>query len=606
MRSINRFLLLVALILSPSLSFAYSPIAVTDVVPYQRVEYGASFNFGVPAFSKPGIEKVEFIIVGQGYSGGVKTSTTMALNTRVASAEYEGVWEYYVTISASEFSNNGTITVTPKVTDNNSNVRDLDAVTLIVEGASADFDQVEAWVDIEGSDGTGTVDDENDPFPSIQSAITAAQTANGGSSSGNIIYLVEDTYSIAGISGSTGGEWLTITKAVSANRNNVIINDGTRTSSITGLQHLKFDNLTLQSQGNSLEVIHDNGLPSNWQIWTNSCRLIGSGRYSGSATNPVWLPMLQIAKESTHMRWSTDDYITDVYDAYEQSNRIRGAVIDTLMNDAMHNVLFAINVQVDDVDNGTTAPGQDGPHADILQSYQNDSGNVPVSNRLYYNVYATDAHYQGIIWSNTVSGGSHDNAYINVFIEMREVTNYDDGVPKLAAGLASPVQDHTLMWNCSFPYGHMTLGKNSTNSSYKGNLFWQLIDTEEDSNEWLYNHYMYANGLTGNCTIATNSVDDYHDKDCPRPVSVALDSGSSTRSLGGSVVDISTPGAIDFGYPVTDSDLINALPSVYVPVDALGNTRDSSPDIGALEYQGAPETITILPLLILLKESLNH
>ena len=49
--------------------YALTPIAHTDVVPYQRIQYGSSFDFGVVAFSKPGINRVDFAITGQGYTG---------------------------------------------------------------------------------------------------------------------------------------------------------------------------------------------------------------------------------------------------------------------------------------------------------------------------------------------------------------------------------------------------------------------------------------------------------------------------------------------------------------------------------------------------------
>src|SRR5574343_1518130 len=117
--------LIVALLLIciRTVSLALTPIARTDVVPYQRIEYGETFNFGVVAFSKDGIDRVEFTISGQGYSGGVKTATSMRLNNQVGSVAttgHVGVWEYYVPISSSEFTSDGAITVTPVVygTDN--------------------------------------------------------------------------------------------------------------------------------------------------------------------------------------------------------------------------------------------------------------------------------------------------------------------------------------------------------------------------------------------------------------------------------------------------------------------------------------------------------
>jgi hypothetical protein len=48
---------------------AVTPIARYDVVPHQRIESTDTFNFGVVAFSKAGIEKVVFTISGQSYGG---------------------------------------------------------------------------------------------------------------------------------------------------------------------------------------------------------------------------------------------------------------------------------------------------------------------------------------------------------------------------------------------------------------------------------------------------------------------------------------------------------------------------------------------------------
>ncbi|MBT8342254.1 MAG: hypothetical protein HKP58_00580, partial [Desulfatitalea sp.] len=164
---------------------AITPIAHTDVVPYQRVTHDASFDFGVVAFSKPGIDNVSFAIAsGTAMYNGTSplVSTSMALNTRVASAEYDGVWEYYVTIAASDFSGNGTFIVTPTVTDNEGNTRVLDAVTMIVEGDSA---YTHNFAYVNSSTGNDVIGQANTAlrFQTIQAAVTAAQAANGEDSS---------------------------------------------------------------------------------------------------------------------------------------------------------------------------------------------------------------------------------------------------------------------------------------------------------------------------------------------------------------------------------------------------------------------------------------
>lgn len=564
----------------PLEAFSFTPIAHTDVVPYQRIEYGSSFNFGVVAFSKPGINRVDFAISGQGYTGGTKTSNRMKLNPRVASAEYNGVWEYFVPIAASEFTRNGSITVTPTVYDNNGNTRVLDAVTLIVEGISADFNRREAWVDPSRSDGVGTVGKRNDPFPDIQSAVSAAQTENGGDSSGNIIYLEEGTYSISGVTGSTSGEWLTIAKAAEASRNNVVINEG-----FASVENLKFDSVTLQSRGDAQEVISGN----RNHYWTNSCRRIGCGR-EFLRSNPVFRNHQNPSHTGTY--YSTDDYTYDVFYAYQSCTLIRGAVIEKVRNDVFQNYTCVINAKANDVTNGGSYH-----HSDILQVYQNNDTTIPVSNRLAYNIYATDVHYQGIMRSS-IHQTPRDNAYINVFIEMREPgePGREGANPQIQSALSYIPDDHLLVWHCSFPYSHSVWGDTTTNSSFIGNLFWQDISgtSQQASTEWLHNHFMYVYEVTDSCTGTSRGISSGWP--CPIWGSSIKDTGTSTASYGDGVVDISTPGAAVFGYPVSGSTLIDRVPSVYVPCDALGNARDHRPDIGALEYNGGTDVRPRTPL----------
>lgn len=562
------------LMMVPLQVHAFSPIAHTDVVPYQRIKHGSSFDFGVVAFSKPGIEQVRFAISGQGYSGDVKTATAMELNTRVASAEYPGVWEYFVTLRAAEFTGNGPITVTPTVTDKAGNTRALDPVTLIVEGESTNFDRIEAWVDLSQPAGSGSVGQPNNPFPSIQAAISAAQAANGGSSSGNTIYLAEGTYSIAGLTADTREEWLTITKAASANRDRVIINEGSKAGRIN-IDRLKVDHVTLQSQGSGREVLHESSIAKPYRVWTNSCRFLGCGREI-EGSNPVVFHHRLVS--DTDQYYSTDDYTYNVRDAYGSNNMVRGAIVSTVRNDVFHAYTFVVNAKVDNVSNGGS-----GVHADVLQVFQNYGTTLPVNNTLAYNVYATDIRYQGIM-RTSAHQTARDNAYINVFIEMREKGDNDEkGRPQIKSVLNSAADDHLLIWHCSFPYAQSTIGKKQTNSSIVGNLFWQLRNSSPgDSTDYLHNHYMHVDGSDEPCN--PSSWDEARDVGCPAPSSIALDTGADTHSVGGGQIDISDPGAANFGYPVAGSRISNRLPSVYVACDALGNPRDDGqPDIGAIE-----------------------
>ena len=544
--------------------WALTPIAQTDVVPRQRIESGETFNFGVIAFSKAGIDYVSFAISGQGYSGGTKTVSSMALNTRVASAspgaEYSGVYEYYVTISASEFTSNGAITVTPTVYGDDAGSKALSAVTLYVEGGS-DESRTEAWVDDAASDGAGTLNDENDPYDTIADAISAIQAENGDCDYA-IIYLAEDIYN-TGITGTTTttNEWLTITRESGASIENVIL-DEEGTSFDT--DYLKFEGVTLRSTSGSDYVIPDNN--SAYTYWIDHCSLVGAGR--ATASSEVYHP--------DNIIYTTGNYIYDSRYGGYGSLIARGNKISTISNDAFVNQSLVVNNHVDDVDpDGTEGcNGDEVCHADTYQAHSQQ-----IDNRIIYNLYGTDLNYQGLFMRMTAASGNM--AVVNMFVELRSLHPDGGGFNGLYGEW-----DHLLLWHNTFAatgepsywgWGTLLFDEESAlgssgdwdNTSVIGNMFhrltWSIAAKSESTvfggsntqgNDARYNHYEVADDYIGT---------DY--------------------TTGDDAVDISTPGAADFGYPVTGSDLIDGLPSnlTGVPCDALGNARDANPDIGALE-----------------------
>jgi hypothetical protein len=551
-------------------AFALTPIAHTDVVPYQRIEYGTSFKFGVVAFSKAGIEKVDFVISGQGYSSGTKTSTSMALNTRVAStspgAEYSGVYEYYVTIPSSEFTSNGTITVTPTVTGDDAGTKELAEVTLYVEGAS-DEEQTEAWVDIDGSDGTGTLNNSGDPYPSIATALADIESEDGECSYATV-YLVEDVYDVstgtAGTTDSTG--WLTIAAASGADIDNVIIDED---STLWNTTHIKFSSVTLKSSGSNDAAVDQSG------AWLDGCKIVGPGRTTAMTCNP--------AKNTNG--YTTGCYITEVdFGFWVNVLLARGNSIYKISNDLAQNLTGAlINTRLDDIDpTGTDAFDCNGAgeqcHADVFQTW----GNGP-DNRIVYNLVATDANYQGIFMRATNSDGSNV-AIVNTFIELRSYTG--GGYNGIYGNW-----DHLLLWHNTFVgqgdpshWGWSSLliddeptltpSESMDDCSFIGNVFHQFVwgsgTTEsdlayenDDGNDVSYNHFELVNDI-----VDTNSP--------------------TTRTTGDDIVDISTPGSATFGYPADEASIIDRLPSnlTGVPCDAYGDPRDATPDVGAFEIQG--------------------
>lgn len=547
----------------PTISFALTPIAHTDVVSYQRIEYGTTFNFGVVAFSKAGIDRVDFVISGQGYSGGTKSSSSMTLNTRVAStspgAEYPGVYEYFVTISASEFTSNGTFTVTPTVYGNDADSRVLDSVTLYVEGAS-DESPVEAWISKTGNDSTGTVGNQSLPYATLAGAVSDIQAANGGNCDGAIVYYEEGTYYESGVSATTSNDRFTITRASGADIENVIFTElGISTA------RLKVQGITMQSQGIKDRVL------TNEYSWVDHCRLLGAGRTIGDDSNPV----------TAHNGYQTGNYVYDVYwGVYSGSTKIaRGLKINRISNDTNQNANFLLNIQVNDIDPAGTAPcpgnGSDDCHADAYQSW----GNGP-HNLILYNYVVTDANYQGLFIRQEYGTPGSNVAIVNMFVELRGTNPYGGGFNGLYGEW-----NHLILWHNTFVgtgspshWGWACMLHNVEqasgvhlweNSSYIGNVFTKFVIGNPPAGD---RTYMNSGNSNGNLAEYNHFMDSYHN------IGEYITTGTG-------VIDITTPGSDTYGYPVPGSVIINRLPSNLTGVlgDALGNPRDSRPDVGALE-----------------------
>ncbi len=548
------------LIFFPTVAFALTPIAHTDVVPFQRIEHGTSFNFGVVAFSKAGINRVDFAISGQGYSGGRKSSSSMRRNTRVAStspgAVRSGVWEYYVTISANEFSRNGTITVTPTVYGNDAGTKRLDAITLYVEGARNES-PTEAWVDPWNNDGAGTLDDNTDPYPTIAAAVTAIEAANGNCNYATI-YLAEGTYNDSNEFGSgnavnTTNEWLTVTKESAANIANVII---AADNAVWGSGRIKFDRVTFSGRTTSNIALSRDG------VWLNKCRIIGPG-VEIAASFPTRL----------------EDYITSCY--YHNTAIIndrqqkisRGNKVEDSYDDfgrylrTFTDGILVVNNEVDGI-YGSYA----GSHSDIFQA---DS---EIHNVIYFCNIFVNLQYQSMFVDS--DGNSSNIALVNNVFEFS-----GRGFSNLRGWFYDHF-DHLLLWHNTHSSRHGSAAGNydlymakradcvgtmsRTNVSHIGNV-WDAMHMNTGAiadlgvnylnrgnsygNEARYNHYM-----TGR-TYGENS------------------------STGTRVIDFDTPSSSTFGYPATGASIIDRLPSnlTGVPCDAYGNPRDSRPDVGALE-----------------------
>jgi len=619
------FLVLVTIFFSfPVDSFALIPIARTDVVPYQRIEYGESFTFGVVAFSKTGIDRVEFSISGQGYSGGTKISSTMALNTRHAHTEsavplasWPGVYEYFVTISATEFTSNGTISVMPTVFGNDGGSRILSPTTLIVEGAGA-YTHNYAYVNPStGNDSTCSANTTS-RCRTIERAVELAQAVNGGDSSGNIIYLDEGNYtSVGSFSTSTSGEWLSIKNTPGARRDSVIISDGGLV--FNSADHLKFEGVSLYADSYGDFVI--NGTVPD--LWVHGCKLYAPSRiYNDPSTGNGGLRPL--VGDSNF--YATNTYVTEVDRAFSAMSIMRNITIYKISEDVTRNSDLVVNIRVDNVFSENVLAQQ--PHADAYQQFGGPGNNVIV-----YNYYGTNLHYQGLF----LRGGGTNEAFVNVFMEMRQPAQDGGATGYTLKTGALYVEDgnwdHILFWHCTFTvsdvgsypkvtaftwFGLNESGGNSvTNSSLIGNVWREFVGVNgaqgcadppvfangnSDGNESKYNHY-YASTTD---IVAENCCPFSNPSECPYYRSMSPDSESpGTQSHGGlnypEVLDFTdTSTYVNFGYPdpIAGAILIDRLPNnlTGIPADVFGNLRDSNPDVGAIEKLKSilpPQNLTI-------------
>jgi hypothetical protein len=596
------FISAILFILFPTASFALTPIAHTDVVPHQRIDYGTTFNFGVVAFSKAGINRVDFDISGQGYSGGTKSTTTMRLNTRLAHTStneikghtgWPGVWEYYVEIASNEFSGNGLITVTPTVYGKDGGIRNLSPTKLIVEGTQSHTPNFAYVNGTTGNDSTGQANSTVKKFKTISAAVVAAQTANGGSSDGNIIYLEEYSgYSLDGSASNTSSEWLTIKNAPGAKRDNIIITDGDwGGTDVSATSFIKFQGVSFLCSAPTDYVIYKQ--PDN--IWIDNCKLYTPGRLTAGAGKGTLRPLRPDGNF-----YSTNNYVVDVDRGFGGGNLIRNTTMYHISEDAFVNCEFVVNARVDDIDHENALPEM--PHSDGSQLHSGSPTNV-----ILYNFFGTDMHVQGIFWRNTM-GAANGVAMVNTFVEMRTPRRQT-----LNPGAIYPADNdwnHLLVWHSSFPYENFHLyiqkGSNSLHdSSFIGNIFYGLKDDNThgsneiaqleynngQGNEALYNHYMAATTLLVDegCYSWNNAA-----AGCPHLNTKAPDSsaGRTTHTHGGigipEVLDITdTTNYSNFGKPLPEkgSVLINRMPSniTGVAADILGNQRDSKPDLGAFE-----------------------
>ena len=573
--SVRRLVVSALLFLVAPVVFALTPVARFDVVPFQRIDQAEVFNVGVVAFSKAGISNVTFTIAGQGYAGpNPQVATSMTYNPRT------DVHEYWVPIRASDFATDGAFTVSAIVTGGDGDSRTLDPVPLVVNSTGG-LAQPEVWVSPTGSDSTGRVGDSFRPFRTVASAIPAIESINGGRSDGAIVYLEEGEYDLGNAAVSTSDEWLTFAAAPDASRENVIVHGA---GSVAHTKLIRFYGLTLRSDAN-----HDLWLegwpdPEPTWLWVDASLVVGSGRWE-SYTSPIY------RNDNTFV---TDTHISNTGIAVRFADIVRNVDAEDIGDDFLFLCDMVINATLNNqdpnVDENDSTPTYN--HADGWQW-----ANAGMENLIVYGYHATDVHYQGIFARMAPGGGVHRNsAFVNVLIEPRYPRRPGHAGSTLSefetVSFYGPM-DHILVWHSTINVGRAFntysdpagFPFSMSNSSFVGNVFnsyhdWTSGDTDPlaygapgnaEGNEFIHNHYTTSRVDSGSGHVYSKSPD------------TQTEGSQSTGDPG----IVTTLDAVDYGTPTSTSPLLNRLSATRVPIDVYGNLRDSQPDVGAIEYQGA-------------------
>ncbi len=519
-----------------------TPIARWDVVPYQRVAQGETFNCGVVAFSQNGIDRVEFSVNGRPAA----SVTSMTYNHRT------GVYEYWYGINANGFSSGGPITVTAKVYGNDGGTRTLDPLPLVVD-PDGDLPAPQAWVDASrGNDSTGAVNNASKPYRTIGKAvdgIRAWMSANGFGNrvDGGIVRLMPGTHRMSngGVRTliATSQEWLTITTAAGGTRANTRIVDRDTTLPKTKLICCK--GITVQSGGQWRYVfLHDSGI-SNPYLWLENCAIIGSGRWM-AGSHPV--------PSSWQNKWFTNSYIYDVDFGFGGGVLARGLTIEHIGNDAFQHCPMVVNCVVDDVD-----PGSTGWHSDAWQWFSTSGP----KNTIAYGYRCDNAHCQGVMCRTGVAGSPRAEgvAFVNTFINLVPPYRKTNG----PASLWMRSVDHFLMWNCTFE-GHPF----NIYDDQDGQKFATTI-THFDVRGCMFNALKHYTPI-GHVDTSSFDYNHYETSSGPQVVTPGLDSTTGAAGLD------------SYGRPVPSSQLRDRISPPLVPVDADGTLRDARCDVGAYEH----------------------
>jgi len=540
---------------------ALTPIARYDVVPYQRISAGETFNLGVVAFSKEGIEGVEFAVSGQGYSGtNPLVSSEMSHNPRT------DVYEYWVELSADEFSSDGVVEIEATVYGNDGGVRDvntaeddgLDTLILLVNPGGT-LPEPTAWVDIDGDDNTGQVNNQDQPFATIGNAVYAIrqwmqENGYGDQIGGGIVELNPGTHAMN--QGSNNWNTVYADEWFSIDGNGATITSGN--SPQVRMFRVRDANL-IRTFGRIINYNSNNIDQST--VWIENCNVRGDDKFD-EFNNPV-----------RGVKYYTESNFSNMGKAVSGALLGRNLYIHDIGDDAFCRTPLVLNSHAENIDpRDGICVGGGCNHADCWQWW----GTPVPHNMIIYGLDCINNTYQGIFARTqglepygVQNPPAEGVAIINLQTKLTDPKSFADNAWYIPA-------NHMLFWHNSFDEEFNFWNDRDSSGKFPLNI----VDFDVRGNSFF--------DVELNAPLGDDNGGD------PQAPGVELDFWVSNHFLHeagweyfsetpGTDVTTGDPMVDSHGKPLAGSPLIDRVSPLVVPVDADNNLRNIG-DVGAFEY----------------------
>jgi hypothetical protein len=359
------------------LGYKDNAIARWDVVPYQT--FSDTFNVGVVAFDIAAIDHVAFSVNG----GAWVNVTAMTKNPQT------NVVEYWATLRASDFAQDGTVEVRAVAYPTAGVPRVLDSLILNANGHGTLPNPVR-YVSPTGSDTSGDGTSAH-PFASIIKAANSIGTAQGNTNGGTI-YLMAGNYNdvadFSRFSNQTVNQWLTITHAPGLSQSDVKMTTCSNWNTITAN-----DNLLLHYYDITFEGTIPFGGAKTDYTWIDHCQF-------NNWTNSTFAAITKAATGLDNI-YVTDTNFQNVNAVIEGAELVRNVKADRVAGDLLHDVKCAINVTV------TNFSQEGASHTNVYQD------SYDLRNVILYGITSTSEYLQAFQYNVVPTDHAIVNCNIN-------------------------------------------------------------------------------------------------------------------------------------------------------------------------------------------------